>query len=57
MFVPLNIEAHGYKLLTDKDDKDTLARRGSRRLWGILKVSLDEPSLDNSLILDELVAK
>lgn len=53
----LNIEAHGYKLLTDKDDKDTLARRGSRRLWGILKVSLDEPSLDNSLILDELVAK
>jgi hypothetical protein len=29
---------HGYLLLTETDDKATLARHGSRRLWGILEI-------------------
>lgn len=32
---------HGYLLITDKDDKETLARHGRRRLWGILEIGDD----------------
>lgn len=37
---------HGYLLLTEQDDKTTLTRHGSRRLWGILEIVTDggEPS-------------
>jgi hypothetical protein len=30
--------AHGFILLTEKDDKNVLARQGTKRLWGILEV-------------------
>jgi hypothetical protein len=29
---------HGYLLVTEEDDKATLARSGARRLWGILEI-------------------
>jgi len=32
---------HGYLLVTEKDDKETLARHGRRRLWGILEIGDD----------------
>jgi hypothetical protein len=32
----------GYILVTDKDDKDTLARKGSKRIWGILEIHSTE---------------
>ena len=56
-FKELDPDMHGYKFLTRKDEKKLLSRTGKRRLWGILEVSPDEPSLDKSLDLEELVAK